>query len=166
MKNLLNQMIEEIVGPIVFLDESFSKEIIFNKDLSDTRFYKCKFINIVFDTVVFRKAEFSWCRFQNCQILRADLTRVEFDSTSFTSCEFRQVDLSGGLFINTQFSEIKFEKILLIGLILSDLEMKTTTFHDLEFSKTYPVRIQKLKKVREVSDSNNFQEILADFYFE
>ena len=68
--------------------------------------------------------------------------------------------------MNGQFSETKFEEILLIGLILSDLKIKTTTFHDFEFSKTYPVRIHKLKKVREVSDLNSFQEILADFYFE
>ena len=116
--------------------------------------------------MIFRKSEFSQCRFQNCQILGSDLTRVEFGNTSFTSCEFKQVDLSGSLFTNAQFSETKFEEILLIGLILSDLKIKTTTFHDLEFSKTYPVRIHKLKKVREVSDSNSFQEILADFYFE
>jgi uncharacterized protein YjbI with pentapeptide repeats len=115
--------------------------------------------------VVFRKFAFFQCRFQNCQILRSDLTRVEFYNTNFTSCEFQQVDLSGGLFIQAQFSETKFEKILLIGLILSDLKIKTTTFHDLDFSEIYPIRIRKLKKVQEVSDSNSFQEILADFYF-
>ena len=87
-------------------------------------------------------------------------------NTSFTSCEFNQVDWSGSLLTNAQFSETKFEEILFIGVILSDLKIKTITFHDLEFSKTYPVRIHKLKKVREVSHSNNFQETLADFYFE
>ena len=68
--------------------------------------------------------------------------------------------------MNVQFSETKFEGILLIGLILSDLKTKTTTFHDLKFSKTYPVRIYKLNKVREVSISNSFQKILEEFYFE
>ena len=116
--------------------------------------------------MIFRKSEFSQCRFQNCQILESDLTRIEFDNSSFTSCEFKQVDLSGSLFANVQFSETKFEEILLIGLILSGLKIKTTTFHDLEFSETYPVRIHKLKKVRQVSDSNSFQEILSDFYLE
>ena len=141
MRNLLNQIIEEITGPIVLLDEFFSNETISDKNLSNSRFYKC-------------------------QILRSDLTRVEFGNTSFTSCEFKQVDLSGSLFTNAQFSETKFEEILLIGLILSDLKIKPTTFHDLEFNKTYPVRIHKLKKVREVSDSNSFQKILEEFYFE
>ena len=116
--------------------------------------------------MIFRKSEFSLCRFQNCQILGSDLTRIEFVNSSFTSCEFQQVDLSAGFFMNVQFSETKFEEIFLIGLILSDLKIKTTTFHNLEFSETYPVRIHKLKKVREVSDSNSFQEILADFYLE
>ena len=118
MRNLLNQIIEEITGPIVLLDEFFSNETISDKNFSNSRFYKC---------------------------------------------EFKQVDLSGSLFTNAQFSETKFEEILLIGLILSDLKIKPTTFHDLEFNKTYPVRIHKLKKVREVSDSNSFQKILTDF---
>jgi len=74
--------------------------------------------------------------------------------------------LSGSLFDNVQFSETKFEEILLIGSILSDLKIKTTIFGDLQFSETYPVRIHKFKKVRKVSDSNSFQEILADFYLE
>ena len=100
--------------------------------------------------MVFRKSEFFQCRFQNCQILESDLTRIEFDNSSFTSCE------SGSLFANVQFSETKFEEILLIGLILSDLKIKTTTFHDLEFSETYPVRIHKLKKVRQLNNYKNF----------
>ena len=95
-----------------------------------------------------------------------DLTRLEFDNSNFITYEFQQLDLSDILFTNVQFSETKFEEIILIILILSDLKIKTTTFYDLEFSKTYPVRIHKLKKVREISDSNSFQEILADFYFE
>jgi len=74
--------------------------------------------------------------------------------------------LSGGLFDNVQFSETKFEEILLIGLILSDLKIKTTTFGDLQFSETYPVRIHKLKKLEEVSDLTSFQKILVDFYLE
>ena len=63
MINLLNQIIEEIDGPITLLDESFSNETISDKILSNSRFYKCEF-----------------CRFQNCQILESDLTRIEFDS--------------------------------------------------------------------------------------
>lgn len=78
MINLLNQIIEEIAGPIVLLDESFSNETISDKNLSNSRFYKCEFKNIVFDTLVFPKSEFSQCRFQNCQILGSDLTRVVF----------------------------------------------------------------------------------------
>lgn len=130
MRNLLNPIIEEIAGPIVLFDESFSNETIPDKNLSNSRFYKCEFKNIVFDTVIFRKSEFSQCkcRFQNCQILGSDLTRVEFGNTNFTSCEFKQVELSGSLFTNAQFSETKFEKILLIGSILFGLKIKTTTY--------------------------------------
>ena len=92
MINLLNQIIEEIDSSMTLFNESFSNETIFDKILSNSRFYKCNFENIVFDNVVFRKSEFSQCRFQNCQILGSDLTRIE------------QVDLSGSLFDNVQFS--------------------------------------------------------------
>jgi len=54
MRNLLNQIIEEIAGPIMLLDESFSNETISDKNLSNSRFYKCEFKNIIFDTIVFR----------------------------------------------------------------------------------------------------------------
>ena len=83
----------------------------------------------------------------------SDLTRAEFGNSSFPICEFKQVDLSGGLFENVQFSETKFEEILLLGSILSDFKRKPTTFSDFQFSQTYPVRIHKLKKLEEVSDS-------------
>ena len=161
MRNLLNQRIEEISGPMTLLNESFSKETILDKTLSNSRFYKCEFKNIIFENVVFRKSEFSQCIFQNCQILRSDLTRTEFDNSSFTSCEFKQVDLSNGLFCDVQFSETKFEEILLVRLILSNLKIKTTTFGNLHFSEKYPVRIRKLNKVKEVSDFNSFQEAFS-----
>ena len=67
-----DEIIEEIAGPIILFDESSSNETIYDKNLSNSRFYKCEFKNIVFDTVVFRKFEFSQCRFQNCQILGSD----------------------------------------------------------------------------------------------
>jgi uncharacterized protein YjbI with pentapeptide repeats len=147
MRNLLNQIIEEVVYRASW--RIFSNETII-KNLSNSRFYKCEFKNIVFDTVYFVNLSSLECRISNCQILGSDLTRVEFGNTSFTSCEFKQVDLSGSLFTNAQFRN-KIWRNSLIGLILSDLKIKTTTFHDLEFSKTYPVRIHKLKKVRELA---------------
>jgi uncharacterized protein YjbI with pentapeptide repeats len=76
MINSLNQIIEEVDGLITLLNKSFSNETISDKILFNSRFYKCEFGNITFDTVIFRKHEFFQCRFQNCQILGSDLTRV------------------------------------------------------------------------------------------
>lgn len=138
MKNLLNQIIEEFDGPVTLFGEPFLNEAIFDKNLSNSKFYNCSF--------------------QNCQILGSDLTRAEFGNSIFTTCQFKKVDLSASWFGNSQFSETKFEKILLIGAILSDLKIETTTFVHLQFSETYPVRIHKdkLKKLRKVSDSISF----------
>jgi hypothetical protein len=97
----------------------------------------------------------------NCQILGSDLTRVEFVTLVLQVVNLSKLTWASSSFTNPIRN--KFEEILLIGLILSDLKIKTTTFHDLEFSKTYPVRIHKLKKVREVSDrivSRNFSRLL------
>lgn len=59
MINLLNQRIKVVDGPMALLGEFFSTKIIFDEILSNSRFYKCEFKNIVFDNVVFRKYEFS-----------------------------------------------------------------------------------------------------------
>jgi uncharacterized protein YjbI with pentapeptide repeats len=149
---------------IVLLDESFQMKLFLIKNLSNSRFYKCEFKNIVFDTVVFRKSEFLSVQISNCQILGSDLTRVEFVTLVLQVVNLSK--LTWAVCLPMPNFRNKIWRNSLIGLILSDFKIKTTTFHDLEFSKTYPVRIHKLKKVREVSDSNSFQEILADFYFE
>ncbi len=77
-----------------------------------------------------------------------------------------KVNLNGSLFDKVQFSETKFEKIILTAVILEDLKLKTTTFHDLQFSEKYPVRIFQSKNSIEVSDSDTFQKIFAELFIQ
>jgi uncharacterized protein YjbI with pentapeptide repeats len=101
MRNLLNQIIEEVVYRA-------SWQNLFKWNYFLKIFLTVDFINVnlkISYSILWYFVNLSslGAEISNCQILGSDLTRVEFGNTSFTSCEFKQVDLSGSLFTNAQF---------------------------------------------------------------
>lgn len=69
MINLLNQIIEEIDGPIKLFAESFSNETIPDKILSNSKFYKCEFKQVDLSGSLFTNVKFSETKFEEILLI-------------------------------------------------------------------------------------------------
>lgn len=164
------------------LDQTFSNELIYDRKLHSTTlssanfsncdfkdldftgsyFMACDFKNCTFVNTIFHKCEFWDCTFQNCQITICDLTKVDIYTNVFQNCRFNKIDLSWSYLDNCEFPETKLFDINFTGTVIDNLKTKNTTFLNLKFCESFPVKFWKSGKLTKIKNESNFEKILKD----
>ena len=162
------------------LDQNFSNEIIFDRKLQSTTlsnanfsncdfenldftgsyFMACDFKNCTFANTIFHKCEFWDCTFQNCQITICDLTKIDIYTNVFRNCQFNKIDLSWSYLDNCEFPETQLFDINFTGTVIDTLKTKNTTFLNLKFCESFPVKFWKSGKLTKVKDFSRFAKLL------
>ena len=151
-------------------NQTFLDEIIFDRKLhfttlSNANFSNCDFENLEFTdcrfaNTIFHKCEFWDCTFQNCQITICDLTKANLSTNVFRNCRFNKIDLSWGYLDNCEFPETKLSDINFTGTVIDTLKTKNTTFLNLKFCESFPVKFWKSGKLTKVKDFSRFAKLL------
>lgn len=90
--------------------------------------------------------------------------KTNFYTNVFRNCQFLKVDLEWSCFTDCEFIKTKFQEILLEGATISNLKTKATTFLNLQFHETFPMKFYKSNSNEyiEVKDSSSFEKFLRD----
>jgi len=94
-------------------------------------------------------------------MLGCEGTKAEFGEHIFTNYQFKKVDLGWSFFMDCEFLETKFDDINFEGATIANLKTKNTTFFNLQFHETFPMKFYKSNSIEclEINDYSNFEKL-------
>lgn len=153
-------ILDQDLSMSVFWDLHFSNVNFRQVNFSGSSFMACDFTNCTFDKTILRKCEFTDSTFRNCNIINSSLAKAEFDNNLFINCQFHIVNLGWSYIENCEFIKTKLSDITFTGTVIDTFKTKDTTFLNLKFDESFPIKFWKSGKLTEVTDSCSLKKLI------
>jgi uncharacterized protein YjbI with pentapeptide repeats len=149
---------------LVFGDQNFLNEVIFDEFLECSILGTVNFFEVDFKRVNFVGSTFVNCQFKNCRFENVILVKCEFWNTTFENCEIESSDLRKTNFYKGNFRNCIFINANLKATHFSDFEFIETKFNDsdLDCISALSIKVWKLNQCTKIEGSSNFGNLLEN----